>query len=191
MEIQLATRPVRPDDLPRFYRLWPRLSRDTVYRRFHAPLHRLPAATVRHLVEVDHDLREALVTVVSDEVVAVVRYERSPLDPSSAEFAIVVEDAWQGFGLGRQLLTELTELAARRGVRTLTATVQADNDRMLALIRRLLPGSTVEREDDVYEVRSPLPSSLTARPALNGRAEPDRSPRRTRSGRRRRRVRWR
>jgi L-amino acid N-acyltransferase YncA len=30
-------------------------------------------------------------------------------------------------GLGRQLLTELTGLAARRGVRRLTATVQADN----------------------------------------------------------------
>src|SRR3712207_1803918 len=56
MELQLAPRPVQPDDLPRFYALWPRLSRDTVYRRFHSPVHKLPAETVRRLVEVDHDL---------------------------------------------------------------------------------------------------------------------------------------
>ena len=33
------------------------------------------------------------------------------------EFAVLVEDAWQGHGLGRQLLVEVLDLAARRGVR--------------------------------------------------------------------------
>ena len=162
MEIQLATRPVRPDDEARFYRLWPRLSRDTVYRRFHAPLRRLPAATVRRLVQVDHDLREAVVAELGDEVVGVARYDRSAADPSAADFAVVVEDAWQGVGLGRQLILELLRLAVERGVHTLTATVQADNDRMLGLIRRLLPDSTLRLEDDVYEVTSRLaaPSRL-------------------------------
>jgi GNAT superfamily N-acetyltransferase len=156
MEIQLATRPVRPDDEARFRRLWPRLSRDTVYRRFHAPLHGLPAATVRRLVEVDHDLREAVVAELGDEVVGVARYDRSPADPSNAEFAVVVEDAWQGVGVGRQLILELLRLAAERGVSTLTATVQADNDRMLGLIRRLLPDATLVAVDDVYDVTSPV-----------------------------------
>src|SRR3954447_22753477 len=104
MEIQLATRPVRPDDLARFYRLWPRLSRETVYRRFHSPVRQLPAATVRHLVEVDHDLREAVVAEFGEGVVGVARFGRSPVAPSTAEFAVVVEDAWQGVGLGRQLI---------------------------------------------------------------------------------------
>ena len=157
MDLALATRPVRPDDIGGFYRLWPRLSRQTVYRRFHAPLHRLPAETVRRLVEVDHDLREAVVAEFGGEVVGVARYDRSPADPSTAEFAIVVEDAWQGFGLGRQLLGELVSLAAGRGVRELTATVQPDNDRVLGLIRRVLPGSTVTPDDDVLAVRSLLP----------------------------------
>ena len=50
MDLAIATRPVRPDDDERFRRLWPRLSRDTVYRRFHAPVHRLPPETVARLV---------------------------------------------------------------------------------------------------------------------------------------------
>jgi GNAT superfamily N-acetyltransferase len=158
MEIQLPTRPIRPDDEGRLRRMWPRLSRDTIYRRFHSPLHRIPAATVHRLVEVDHDLREAVVAEVGDEVVAVARYDRSLDDPSTAEFAVLVEDAWQGVGLGRQLILELIRLAADRGVRTLTATVQADNDRMLAVLRRLLPDSTLVLDDGVYDVTSRLPA---------------------------------
>jgi len=163
MDIAVATRPVQEDDLGRFLRLWPRLSPETRYRRFHAPVHRLPMELVHRLVEVDHADREAVVAVVGGEVVGVARYDRSPTDPGAAEFAVVVEDAWQGMGLGRQLLTELTDLAAERGVRTLTAIVQADNERMLWLIRRLLPGSRLTPTSGVYEVESPLPAAGSRR----------------------------
>jgi GNAT superfamily N-acetyltransferase len=157
MDIAVQTRPVQPDDRMLFYRLWGRLSPTTVYRRFHSPLHSLPDDVVRHLVTVDHDLREAVVAVVGGEVVGVARYDRSPTDPATADFAVMVEDAWQGAGVGRQLAVEVTRLAAGRGVRTLTADVQADNDRVVGLIRRLFPDSTFTREPDGYAVRSPLP----------------------------------
>jgi GNAT superfamily N-acetyltransferase len=160
MDIAVATRPVQPDDDLLFRRLWPRLSPDTVYRRFHSPIHGLPAETVRRLVTVDHDRREAVAALVGGEVVGVARYDRSPGDPGTAEFAILVEDAWQGMGLGRQLLLELVELAAVRGIATLTATVQRDNDRVIGLIRRLLPGSTFTPDHDVLDVRSPLDPHL-------------------------------
>jgi GNAT superfamily N-acetyltransferase len=156
MEIQVSTRPVRPDDEARFCRLWPRLSRDTIYRRFHAPLHRLPAETVRRLVVVDHDQREAVVAEMGDEVIGVARYDRQPDDPSTAEFAVVVEDAWQGVGIGRQLIVELLRLAAGRGVRTMAATVQQDNDRMVGLIRRLFPRASFAVDNGVYTVRGPI-----------------------------------
>ena len=156
MDIAVATRPVQDDDVPRFLRLWPRLSMETRYRRFHSPLHRLPMDLVHRLVHVDHDAREAVVALVGGEVVGVARYDRSPADPTEAEFAVVVEDDWQNVGLGRQLLGELTRLAARRGIRALTATVQADNDRMVALIRRLLPRATLTVDAGVYTVRGPI-----------------------------------
>lgn len=155
MDIPVETRPVRPDDGPLFCRLWDRLSPETVYRRFHAPL-RSPPLGAHRLVEVDHDLREALVAVVGGEVVGVARYDRSPGDPGTADVAVVVEDAWQGVGVGRQLLAELTALAGRRGVRRLTADVQTDNDRMVGLVRRLLPGAVLTPVHGVYAVQSPL-----------------------------------
>jgi GNAT superfamily N-acetyltransferase len=156
MDIAVATRPVRDDDLGRFLRMWPRLSAETRYRRFHSPVHRLPMDLVHRLVEVDHTDREAVVALVGGEVVGVARYDRSPTDPTEAEFAVVVEDDWQGVGLGRQLLGELTRLAARSGVATLTATVQADNDRMVGLIRRLFPRASFAVDNGVYTVRGPI-----------------------------------
>ncbi|TQN42695.1 acetyltransferase (GNAT) family protein [Blastococcus colisei] len=165
MDITVTTRPVRPDDAALFCRLWPRLSPETVYRRFHAPVHRLPEETVRRLVTVDHDLREAVVAVVGGEVVGVARYDRPPGAPATAEVAVLVEDAWQGAGVGRQLLASLTDLAARRGVRTFTATVQPDNRPVLGLVRRLLPGSIVTADVDVLSVTSPLdPAPVSAAP---------------------------
>jgi GNAT superfamily N-acetyltransferase len=167
MDLAIPTRPVRLDDEARFYRLWPRMSRETVYRRFHSPLHFLPRDAVHRLVDVDHDLREAVVADVGGEVVGVARYDRSPADPSTAEFAVVVEDAWQGVGLGRQLLGELIELARSRGVTTLVATGQPDNDRIQRLIRHLLPESTFTPDDDVYAVVSPLSPTSEIRKVLS------------------------
>ena len=171
MDIAVATMPVRADDGPRFCRLWERLSPETIYRRFHAPLRRPPPGAQR-FVDVDHDLREAVVAVVGTDVVGVARYDRSPGDRSTAEVAVLVEDSWQGMGVGRQLVQELSGIAGRRGVRTFTATVQPDNDPVIGLIRRLLPGSRFTREDDVLTVESPLPhSSRSARAS-----EEDRTP---------------
>ena len=169
MDIAVATRPVQPDDDVLFRRLWPRLSPDTVYRRFHSPIHGLPRETVQRLVTVDHDRREAVAALVGGEVVGVARYDRSPADPATAEFALVVEDAWQGMGLGRQLLTELIELATARGVATLTATVQRDNERVIGLIRRLLPRSVFTPDAEVLDVHCSLARPLDP---MHDRKEP-------------------
>jgi len=160
MNVQVPTRPVQPDDEDRFVRLWPRLSPETVYRRFHSPIRRLTPSEVHRLVTVDHDLREAVVAVVGGEVVGVARYDRSPSSPATAELAIVVEDDWQGVGLGRQLLTEIIERARRHGVTTLVATVQEDNERMLWLLRQLLPGARLHSDLGTYEVTAPVPAAF-------------------------------
>jgi acetyltransferase len=55
----------------------------------------------------------------------------------SAEFAIVVADAWQGRGIGKRLLAELVDVARRRGLKQLYGDILGTNRPMLELVRKL------------------------------------------------------
>ena len=67
-------------------------------------------------------------------IVAMAQY--SACEPLQAEFAVVVDDAWQRQGLGLQLLGVLAEHASRAGLAALVGFVLADNWQMLALLAR-------------------------------------------------------
>jgi len=152
VEHSVTSRPIRPDDADRLLRLLHRMSPDTVYRRFFSPVVRPSPAVLARLATVDHGDREALVALVDDEIIAVARYDRLPDDPTRAEMAVVVEDAWQHDGVGRWLVQRLGELAASRCVEAFTATVLTDNDAIIGLIRsmsRRARFTTVSGESDV------------------------------------------
>lgn len=149
----IAVRPVRPDDLAAFERMWGRLSEESIYRRFHSPIRRLSLKLRRYLVEVDHGDRDALVAVAAGEVIAVARYHRCAEEPDTAEVAVLVEDAWQGRGLGVRMLRELASLASRRGIDVLTGEVQADNRQMLHIVRSLLGPEALRSRGPLVHVR--------------------------------------
>jgi RimJ/RimL family protein N-acetyltransferase len=81
----------------------------------------------------------ALVAVTGSEdqekLVGVARFVVE--SPQEADIAIVLADAWQGLGLGRELMSRLIVAARRYGVRKLSGHVLATNTGMLALARRL------------------------------------------------------
>jgi acetyltransferase len=58
-------------------------------------------------------------------------------DGETAEFALVVADAWQGKGLGRQILERLCRYAKGAGYRALYGHILDANHEMLDLARRL------------------------------------------------------
>ncbi|WER49140.1 GNAT family N-acetyltransferase [Cupriavidus sp. WKF15] len=55
----------------------------------------------------------------------------------TAEFAVLVADAWQGQGLGRRLIGRLLQLARAAGLRCMRGDVLSENRRMLAILRGL------------------------------------------------------
>ena len=148
-------RPIRPDDAPGLVALFDRLSQQTAYQRFFSVLKRLPPAYARVFANVDYRQRLAIVaerqTPAGSELIGVGRYE--PADatelaprivppgvpttvPSIVEVAFVVQDAWQGRGLGSILLDEVLCAAVARGVQRFRAFVLAENHRMLGLLAR-------------------------------------------------------
>lgn len=135
--VSVRIRPIRPDDEPRLVDLYERLSRHTAYQRFFTVLRRLPTDWYHFFANVDYVRRLALVaereTVAGPQIIGVGRYEPSD-EPDMAELAFVVEDGWQGRGLGARLLEAVLEAADARGRRRFRAYVLADNYRMLRLL---------------------------------------------------------
>jgi acetyltransferase len=150
----VTIRPIRPDDGERLRTTHGRLSRDTQYRRYLGAKPELTPADARYLTHVDGHNHLALVATDGDQIVAVARFIRPPRGSRTAEFAIVVADAWQRAGLGRELLSRLAEAAAARGVERFRATALTDNLALRRMIRRIAAGpvswetdgSTVEAE---------------------------------------------
>jgi RimJ/RimL family protein N-acetyltransferase len=132
----VTLRHIRPEDESALTALYERLSPETSYQRFFTVMRRLPPDWSHILANVDYDRRMAIVALgPAGELIGVARYvydERA----QEAEIAIVIEDRWQGRGLGKLLLGELVGYAEGRGIRRLRAYVLADNLRMLNLIRR-------------------------------------------------------
>lgn len=161
---RVRVRPIRPDDAPRLSELYDRLSRDTRYQRFFNVMRRLPPDWARFLATVDYDRRFALVAedlaAPTTTVIGVARYESSA--DTAAEVAFVVEDRWQGKGLGTLLLTELFRAATENGLTRLRAFVLADNRRMLALLAK--HGEVLERRMEQGVVDLLLAPKATATP---------------------------
>jgi L-amino acid N-acyltransferase YncA len=78
----------------------------------------------------------ALVALVDEEIVGVARFDRRAAS-EQAEFALLIEDAWQQRGPGKRLLRRLVHVAQRQGVRTFLAAILTENQPALLLVTAL------------------------------------------------------
>jgi RimJ/RimL family protein N-acetyltransferase len=135
----VPVRKIRAEDAQALRRLVGRSSERSIELRFFGPMQELSEEKARRFAEVDGKDRFALVALDpedEDEIVAVVRYEREG-NTDGAEYAVLVEDRFQGRGLGIGLTRRLIEAAQERGIKRLHALVLRENGRMLRLLRRL------------------------------------------------------
>jgi RimJ/RimL family protein N-acetyltransferase len=135
----VPVREIRAEDAAALQRLVGRSSERSIELRFFGPMKELSDEKARRFAEVDGKDRFALVALDpedEDEIVAVVRYEREG-DTDGAEYAALVEDRFQGRGLGIGLTRRLIEAAQENGIRRLHALVLRENRRMLRLLRSL------------------------------------------------------
>ena len=135
----VPVRGIRAEDAPALQRLVGRSSARSVQLRFFGPLKALSNESARRFADVDGEDRFALVALDPeelDEIVAVVRYEREG-ETDAAEYAALVEDRFQGRGLGIGLTQRLIEVAREKRIGRLHAMVLRENSGMLSLLRSL------------------------------------------------------
>jgi GNAT superfamily N-acetyltransferase len=143
----LVIRPIRPDDKSAIAAGFERMSPESRFRRFFAPLERLSERDLAYLTELDHHDHEAVIGfgAGTGEPVGVARYIRSDV-PTEAEVAVSVVDDWHGRGAATALLERLVRRAREEGITHFLALVMTENREAIELFDYLAsPGSDRRR----------------------------------------------
>ena len=133
---RIFVRPVKPEDAPLFTAFFKTLSPTTIYYRFFGALKELNPQMLARFTQIDYDREIALVAIdeeaQTDNILGVARII-GDADGKTGEFAVLVGDAWQGKGIGGNLLEKCLSIAEKQGFESVQGIVLHENRNMLAL----------------------------------------------------------
>ncbi len=162
--IEVQFRLIRPDDTDRIKELFYDLSEESIYFRFLTPLRSLRRQTLQDFYNVDQASDISVVAVIKSgeegETERIIGAGRYLLNRSTneAEFALLVQDEFQGKGIGTFLLNHLMRIAKSKGVEAFIAYVHPQNQPMIRFIHKT--GKVVESklsiQDEEYLFRLKL-----------------------------------
>lgn len=156
----LTVRAVRASDLPGLNSFFLGLSPRSRRLRFHGAVNALPPSALQRLSAPDDASHATLVVETSGgQLIGEARYVLDPDDPTRAEFALAVADAWHGQGLGRTLLQRLLDRAREQGLSALHGSVLEENAPMLALVQAM-GGRAVRTPGAGYALEWQLPTGV-------------------------------
>ncbi|MFZ3063439.1 MAG: GNAT family N-acetyltransferase [Actinomycetota bacterium] len=151
----LCIRPIRPDDRERLKKLIYRLSPLTRYFRFQYAKKYISDEELAYYTEAKLPKRCAYVATrgegEEERIVAVGSYDAVP-DMKSAEVAFVVEESFQGRGVGTVLLEKLAETAGKYRIKRFIGRVLPENTRMLELFDESGFKIAKELSEGVYDI---------------------------------------
>jgi len=160
-------RPITPDDADALVAFYARVSDQSKYYRFFAPYPVLSPSDVRRFTQVNHHDRVAFVVTRGQDIVATGRYDG--IDEGTAEVAFLVQDSYQGKGLGQLLLEHLAQSGRERGFHRFVAEVLPDNVRMIQVFREMGYGVEGGFEDGVMRLSFTIDPTDTAQGVVQAR----------------------
>jgi acetyltransferase len=155
-------RPIRPEDEPMETQMIENLSSETLYFRFFGYVPRVNHDFLTRFTHIDYDREMAIVAEIDDKgqkkMIGVVRIIADAWG-ESAEYAIVVADAWQGLELGSNMTDYILEVARDKGIQKVYASMLATNKRMIRMFEKR--GFKISREDfETYRAELELEQAM-------------------------------
>lgn len=148
-------------------------SESSVYMRYFTYKSALTAKELKRFTEINHVDRVAFVVTLGEDIIGVGRYDRLD-DPTDAEVAFNISDAYQGMGVGSILLEHLAAAARENDIERFSAEVLPENRKMLTVFAEA--GYAVKRHFDEGVVMlefsiDPTEKSRAVRESREHRAE--------------------
>lgn len=136
----VTIRPIQPEDREIELAFVQGLSSSSKYLRFFSIVKDLSPQLLDRFTQVNFPSEMAFIATVQtsggEEEIGVARYAPGNTE-STAEFAVVVADDWQGHGVGRQLMQHLFVVAEDAGFERIEGAVLKANSQMIRFCREL------------------------------------------------------
>ncbi|MGV8073767.1 MAG: GNAT family N-acetyltransferase [Syntrophobacteraceae bacterium] len=137
---EVLLRAIRPEDEPAEHEMLASLSNKTLRARFFSIFKKITHEWLILFCNIDYDRHIAIVAEVQEngksKMIGVARLIMDQ-DLTSGEVAVLVEDRFQGKGLGFKFVEILIGIARERGLDSIRADVLTENEKMLHVFRRL------------------------------------------------------
>jgi RimJ/RimL family protein N-acetyltransferase len=150
---ELLLRPIKPTDERMEQELLYSLSDQSVYLRFFSSMSRFPHERVQHFTTIDYDEQMAIVAILDrngeEQMIGVGRYVKQK-DSDMAELALLVNDEWQGRGVGSLMHEYLEHIARSRNIGGFRAEVLEHNKRALHVFTKAAKKAETGYSDGVY-----------------------------------------
>ncbi len=142
--MEAVIRPIRPEDEPLMAAFHQTISERSVMLRYFYPMalsQRIEHERLSRISFIDYDREMALVAEVkgrrgTDEIIAAGRLIKL-YGGEEAEFTVLVSDAYQGYGLGSEMLRRLVYIGKQEGVKHIYGNIVGENANMLRVVERL------------------------------------------------------
>lgn len=153
-------RAIKPSDVDEMRRLFYRFSDTAVYYRYFSPIKTMPHAKMQEYVNIDYRQTMSIVGLIGEpgegRIVAEGRYVRLP-DIPYADVAFVVDENYQGKGIGKFLFEMLVNIAKKRGIEGFRADVLGTNTSMLKVFESFADGPIqAVMEGGIYQLTMPF-----------------------------------
>lgn len=137
-DTEVLIRPIKPEDEPNEKEMFANFSKQTLYFRFFGYIKDITHDMLTRFTQIDYNREMALIGEIVEEgktkMIGVSRIV-SDLENHTAEFAIVVADPWQGKGVGAHLMDKILEVARKKGIKKIYASVMKANDTMVQMFK--------------------------------------------------------
>jgi RimJ/RimL family protein N-acetyltransferase len=151
----VCLRAVSLEDGEPLRQMFSRLSRESIYQRFHLPYPSVPEWAVALFAGVHGAGGNFVVATAGNEIVGHAMYASSE-DGRSADIGIIVEDEWQRRGIGKLLLSRLASAAGHQRIEAFTGVVLGENRAMMGLVTAVFTGVRSTPRGGQYEIYAPL-----------------------------------
>jgi len=154
-DLELHIRPVRASDEDMMRKFFYRFSDESRYLRFFSYKAVMPHSLMQRYLNVDYKNIFSLIALhkegIAERIIAEARYAIFP-GQDKYEIAFLVDDEFQGRGIGTFMAGLLMDIARSRNIHRLNASVLARNSRMINIFNKLGVPFSKQIEEGVMEL---------------------------------------